>query len=230
MGAPMAFARNAEIYGENEPADYIYKVVSGTVRTYKVLADGRRQIGGFYLPGDIFGFEAGDDHTFSAEAVSDTKVLVIKRSAVVALAGRDGSIARELWALTARELRRVQDHVLLLIQTAQERVASFLLEMAATRTGGQCSRADDVAPGHRRLSRPHDRDGLADAYQPGKCRHHRGAVAGGEEPYRRRRRIVGMWKGPVWGPFVFQIVEFRTIGRQLWCGRHRYGRAGVFHD
>ncbi|MEJ2433330.1 MAG: cyclic nucleotide-binding domain-containing protein, partial [Pseudolabrys sp.] len=60
MGAPMPFSRNAEIYGENEPADYLYKVDSGAVRTYKVLNDGRRQIGSFYLPGDIFGLEVGD--------------------------------------------------------------------------------------------------------------------------------------------------------------------------
>src|SRR5437762_12216333 len=80
MGAPMSFPRNAEIYGENEPADYLYKVVSGTVRTYKVLADGRRQIGAFYLPGDIFGLEIGDEHTFSAEAIAESKVLVVKRS------------------------------------------------------------------------------------------------------------------------------------------------------
>src|SRR5262245_35521471 len=86
MGAPMAFARNAEIYGEGEPADYVYKVVSGTVRTYKVLSDGRRQIGAFYLAGDVFGLEMGEEHTFSAEAITDSKVLVIKRSAVVALA------------------------------------------------------------------------------------------------------------------------------------------------
>ena len=46
-GAPMAFSRNAEIYGENEPADYAYKVVSGSVRTYKIFDDGRRQIGAF---------------------------------------------------------------------------------------------------------------------------------------------------------------------------------------
>jgi CRP/FNR family nitrogen fixation transcriptional regulator len=130
MGAPMSFSRNAEIYGENEPAEYLYKVVSGTVRTYKVLADGRRQIGAFYLVGDIFGLETGDDHTFSAEAVSDAKVLVVKRSALVALAARDNDVARQLWALTARELGRVQNHILLLIQTAQERVAGFLLEMA----------------------------------------------------------------------------------------------------
>ena len=131
----MPFARNSEIYGENEPADYLYKVVSGTVRTYKVLVDGRRQIGAFYLPGDIFGLETGDDHTFSAEAITDCKIVVIKRSAVVALAARDNDVARQMWALTARELQRAQDHILVLIKSAQERVAGFLLEMADRAAG-----------------------------------------------------------------------------------------------
>jgi CRP/FNR family nitrogen fixation transcriptional regulator len=135
MGALMPFARNSEIYGENEPADYLYKVVSGTVRTYKVLVDGRRQIGAFYLPGDIFGLETGDDYTFSAEAITDCKIVVIKRSAVVALAARDNDVARQMWALTARELQRAQDHILVLIKSAQERVAGFLLEMADRAAG-----------------------------------------------------------------------------------------------
>ena len=136
MGALMPFARNAEIFGENEPADYLYKVVSGTVRTYKVLVDGRRQIGAFYLPGDIFGLETGDEHSFSAEAITDCKISVIKRSAVMALAAKDNDIARQMWALTARELHRVQDHIMVLIKSAQERVASFLLEMADRASGG----------------------------------------------------------------------------------------------
>ncbi len=130
MGASMSFARNAEIYGEGEPADYLYKVVSGTVRTSKILNDGRRQIGAFYLPGDIFGLEVGDDHAFSAEAIVESKILVIKRSALVGLAARDNDVARQLWTLTGRELARVQGHILLLVKTAQERVAGFLLEMA----------------------------------------------------------------------------------------------------
>ena len=130
MGASMSFARNAEIYGENEPAEYLYKLVSGTVRTSKILNDGRRQIGEFYLPGDLFGLEVGNEHAFSAEAITDAKVIVIKRSAVEALAARDNDVARQLWATTGRELQRMQDHILLLIKTAQERVAGFLLEMA----------------------------------------------------------------------------------------------------
>ena len=136
MGAQMFFPRNAEIYGEGEAAEYIYRVVSGSVRTYKLLADGRRQIGGFYLPGDMFGLEPGDEHTFSAEAIVESKVLVIKRSAVTALAKRDTEVARQLWNLTGRELRRGQDHILLLIKSAHERVATFLLEMAERVSAG----------------------------------------------------------------------------------------------
>jgi CRP/FNR family transcriptional regulator, nitrogen fixation regulation protein len=130
MGAMMSYPRNAEIFGENEPADYVYKVVSGAIRTYKILNDGRRQVSGFYLPGDIFGLQFADEHTFSAEAITDTKVLVVKRSALTSLAERDASIGKELLNLTSRELRRMQDRVLLLVKSAQERVASFLLEMA----------------------------------------------------------------------------------------------------
>src|SRR5215467_9179861 len=123
MGACLSFVANAEIYGENEPAEYLYKVVSGTVRTYKVLVDGRRQIGAFHLPGDIFGFETGDEHTFSPEAITDCKIIVIKRSAVMALAARDNDVARQMWELTARELARVQEHSLVLIKSAEGRVA-----------------------------------------------------------------------------------------------------------
>jgi CRP-like cAMP-binding protein len=131
MGAQMPFARNAEIYGEGEPAEYVYKLVRGTVRTSKILADGRRQIGAFYFPGDVFGLEVGDEHAFSAEAISDVIVLIAKRSVILARAARDSSVSQELWSATGNELRRMQDHLLLLIKSAEERVAGFLLEMAA---------------------------------------------------------------------------------------------------
>ena len=55
MGACIRFERGEEIFAEDEAADYIYKVVSGAVRLSKLMSDGRRQIGAFYLPGDIFG-------------------------------------------------------------------------------------------------------------------------------------------------------------------------------
>ncbi len=136
MGAPMRFARNSEIYGEDEPAEYLYQVISGTVRTYRMLDDGRRQIGAFYLPGDIFGVEAGEVHSSSAEAISDTQILVAKRSAVMARAEHQKDLARQLWMLTVQELQRVQQHSLALIKSAEERVAGFLLEMAGRNSAG----------------------------------------------------------------------------------------------
>jgi CRP/FNR family nitrogen fixation transcriptional regulator len=130
MGTPMSFARNVEIYGEKEPIDCIYKVISGSVRTCRVLMDGRRQIGAFYLAGDMFGLEGGEEHVFSAESVIDATVLVINRRTVVSLAAWDSEVGAQLWALMRDELQRAQKHVYLLIKTAPERVASFLLEMA----------------------------------------------------------------------------------------------------
>jgi CRP/FNR family transcriptional regulator, nitrogen fixation regulation protein len=131
MGSHMRFDPNEEICGEGEPAEYVYKVIKGAVRTYKILCDGRRQIGGFYLPGDIFGLDIGKEHQFSAEAINDVTVLVVRRSAIVSLAERDCDAARALWSFTGGELNRVQEHLLLLVKSAQQRVASFLLEMSA---------------------------------------------------------------------------------------------------
>jgi CRP/FNR family nitrogen fixation transcriptional regulator len=135
-GITISFARNGELYGQNEPADHIYKIISGTVRTYKIFSDGRRQIGAFYLAGDVFGLELGMAHTFSADAINGARVLVIKLGAVIELAEREHDVARRLWALTSRELLRAQDHSLLLMKTAQERVASFLIEMVARLPAG----------------------------------------------------------------------------------------------
>lgn len=138
IGNCMSFARNAEIFGEDEPADYFYKVVGGAVRISKLLSDGRRQIGAFYLPGEIFGLETDETHAFSAEAICDSQILVVKRSAFLAEATRDCAIVTEIWTQTMTHLQRAQNHMLLLgRKNAQERIATFLLEMAArlSRTG-----------------------------------------------------------------------------------------------
>lgn len=138
IGVTMQFGQDEEIYGEGETAEYIYKVKSGCVRTYKVLNDGRRQIGAFYLPGDVFGLEAGEAHTFSSEAVHPSSVVVVKRSVLNSRATGDSTLARQLLDLTVAELHRTQTHILLLIQTARQRVAGFLLEMASRdKNGGE---------------------------------------------------------------------------------------------
>jgi CRP/FNR family transcriptional regulator, nitrogen fixation regulation protein len=130
-GFVTSFERDEEIYGEREPADFVYKVVAGAVRTFRLLDDGRRQISAFYFPGDIFGLELGDEHAGSAEAVTECELALVRRSAVASRIEEDCAAARELWTVTSSELERARSHLLLLgRKTAAERVASFLLDMA----------------------------------------------------------------------------------------------------
>jgi CRP/FNR family transcriptional regulator, nitrogen fixation regulation protein len=124
------YSKDTEIFGHKEPAEYIYQVIEGAVRTHKLLSDGRRQIGAFHLPGDIFGLENGDFHRFTAEAIVDTTVRLVKRQSLEREARKDPAVVRTLLKMTTDNLRHVENHLLLLgRQFATERVAAFLLEM-----------------------------------------------------------------------------------------------------
>ena len=130
IGTDVPFARNAQVYGEGEPSTCLYKIMSGLARCYRMSPDGRRQIVAFYLPGDLFGFEIADHHTLSVEAVVDSRLCIVRKSALVIAMSRDDETSHELWLNISREIGRGQDHILQFGKPAQARVASFLLEMA----------------------------------------------------------------------------------------------------
>jgi CRP/FNR family nitrogen fixation transcriptional regulator len=130
VASEFTYRKDEEIYGEDEPAEYVYQVIRGAVRSYKLLSDGRRQIGAFHLPGDVFGLESGKTHRLTAEAIVDTTVRLVMRTSLEQAAQSDVRVARDLWTLTATELQHAENHMLLLgRKTAIERVATFLLEM-----------------------------------------------------------------------------------------------------
>lgn len=126
---PHLFAAGQEIYAQGDRASRLYRVEFGAVRLYRLLADGRRQISSFYLPGEIFGFETGDVHHFFADAVCATGLRALPRAGA---AERDPAIM----ASAVHCLVRTQEHLLVVgRQNAVERVAAFLLDMAE-RQGG----------------------------------------------------------------------------------------------
>ncbi|HXU99176.1 MAG TPA: helix-turn-helix domain-containing protein [Caulobacteraceae bacterium] len=130
-GFKIALNRNAEIFGEEEPADFLYKVLSGVVRTIRLISDGRRQIGAFYHAGDVFGLEHSRAHRFSAEAVVRCELAMVARAPIARLVAHDSAAAQQVALLTARQLDDIQDHLLLLgHKTATERVGGFLLKLA----------------------------------------------------------------------------------------------------
>lgn len=124
------YRAGTEIFGENEPAEYVYHVKTGAVRSYKLLADGRRQIGAFHLVGDIFGLENGRVHRFTAEAVVRTTVRLVRRQSLENAADHDTNVLHNLLSKTSSNLERAENHMILLgRKTALERVAAFLVDM-----------------------------------------------------------------------------------------------------
>jgi CRP/FNR family nitrogen fixation transcriptional regulator len=71
IGTRLSFSRNDEIYAEGDGSDCWYKVIAGTVRVCKLLADGRRHIAEFCFSGDCFGLDNTGERLYSAEAVDD---------------------------------------------------------------------------------------------------------------------------------------------------------------
>jgi CRP/FNR family nitrogen fixation transcriptional regulator len=137
-GTRMRFARNAEIFGEGEDADYIYRDVSGAVRTMRFTSDGRRQILGFHLPGEIFGIELTDTHTLTAEAVTPTEVVMVRRSLLEKASAEDPRAARCWLQHASHTLDEARDHALILGRKgAAERVAAFLLAISQRLLKGQ---------------------------------------------------------------------------------------------
>jgi CRP/FNR family nitrogen fixation transcriptional regulator len=123
-GVRMTYGRDEEIYGEDEASRYVYRVITGAVRTYRVLSDGRRQIVEFHTAGDVFGLEGEDRHALGAEAVRETTLQVMRREAFLQDQGSTMAINALL-----KKFQRAQAHMLLLGRhTACERVAAFLLD------------------------------------------------------------------------------------------------------
>jgi len=124
------YGKGTQIFGQAEPANYIYQVIEGAVLSHKRLSDGRRQIGALHLPGDIFSLGNSDFHRFTAEAIVDTTVRLVKRQSLERVARTDPAMARSLLTMTTDNLQHVENHMLLLgRKTSRERVAAFLLEM-----------------------------------------------------------------------------------------------------
>jgi CRP-like cAMP-binding protein len=130
FGTTLHLARDADIHAEGDAAEYCYRVVTGCVRTVRLLEDGRRQVGEFLLAGDLFGLEDAGTYDFSAEAVTEAVVRRYPRRMVEAMAETRPALSRRLRELMQAGLRVAHSRILLLgRKTASERIASFLAEM-----------------------------------------------------------------------------------------------------
>jgi CRP/FNR family nitrogen fixation transcriptional regulator len=128
FGTTISVPRDHQIQAQGDPSVHIWRVLAGCVRTVKLLEDGRRHVGEFLFPGDLFGSEITGACDLAAEAVTDLVLRRYKWRMVESLAQSHAGLAGRLREISVRRLRTAQNHLVLLgRKTATERVASFLI-------------------------------------------------------------------------------------------------------
>ena len=116
------------LFAEGDIVSHVYRVETGAVALFKVLADGRRQIVGFAYPGDLIGLGAEGEHAMNAQAIKPTRLRCLPMAGLHRSVAQDPALGFKLYQALARELASARDLMLTTGQrNATERVVSFLL-------------------------------------------------------------------------------------------------------
>ena len=123
------------LFAEGDPTTHLFRVETGAISLYKVLADGRRQVVGFAYPGDLIGLGAQGDRVMNAQAIKPTRVRCLPVATLHQSAAKDPTLGFMLYEALARELAATRDLMLTTGQrSATERVVGFLLALSRRNT------------------------------------------------------------------------------------------------
>lgn len=146
LGWTLSLRPGQTIFHEGDPVSRVFTVTRGSVKLYKLLPDGRRQVTGFMFPGDFLGISLDDEHAVSAEALEDVQLCWFPRSRFGEFVDAHPQMERRLYCLAAHELGAAREQMVLLgRKTALERLATFfiqLLDRAERSGGGEASSFD----------------------------------------------------------------------------------------
>jgi CRP-like cAMP-binding protein len=129
-GSNIRVPRDRALFWEGDEASQCYRIIAGAVRICKVMADGRRQVSDFLLPGDLIGFDLNFTHRSTAEAIVDCVVRVYPKPQLERIVDESPRMARQMLHLAYDRLSLAQHQMVTLARkTAMERLASFLLTL-----------------------------------------------------------------------------------------------------
>ncbi len=125
--------KGATLYRAGDPLRSLYAVRIGSFKTSVLSVDGREQVTGFQIPGEILGLDAisTDQHACNAFALEDSEVCPIHFAHLEKLAQELPSLQHNLNKILSREI--VRDHDMLLMlgnMNSDERLAAFLLNLS----------------------------------------------------------------------------------------------------
>lgn len=129
----MRVRRKSTLYRPGDRFTSLYAIRLGTFKTLVLAEDGREQITGYHLAGEVLGVDgAGDDHyTSQAVALEDSEVCVVPFAELDRLAVEIPALRHNLFRLASRDLCREHNMMLLLgSRPAEERLTLFLLDVA----------------------------------------------------------------------------------------------------
>ncbi len=133
VGVRRHIDRKAYLYRNGDPFNALYAIRTGFFKTTITAADGRDQVTGFQMAGEILGFEGivNDQHPCDAVALEDSEVCVIPFEMLQSLSHEITALARHVHKIMSREI--VRDHGVMMLlgsMNAEERLAGFLLNLA----------------------------------------------------------------------------------------------------
>lgn len=126
-------SRGECLYHAGAPFQSIYVVRTGSIKTYTIDVEGREQITGFRMPGELIGLDAvaTDVHGSTAEALESASVCEIPYGQLVELAAEVPNLVRQIMRHMSQEILNDEEHLNLLGKKgAEERLAALLVAFA----------------------------------------------------------------------------------------------------
>jgi len=130
----MPLQKSEHLFREKDRFSSIYAVRSGVIKTYRLTDDGREQITGLYLPGEIFGMDgiSLNAHSCSALALETSAVCEIPFASLEVLSQKVQNLQRHFFQLMSREITEEQQLITLLSKNnAEERIAALMLSISS---------------------------------------------------------------------------------------------------
>ena len=125
---PLTLDRRKTLFHQGDEAQNVYVVTSGTLRLYQMLADGRRQVIGFAIAGDLLGFPLAEHNDYSADALDSVYLCQFPRQDFIQFLSQGSHLLSALLAVTHDELSRAREQIALISQkNAERKMAQFLL-------------------------------------------------------------------------------------------------------
>jgi CRP/FNR family transcriptional regulator len=133
IGSRARLKKGESLYRAGEPFHALYAVRLGSLKTTVLAEDGREQVAGYHMLGDIIGLDGigTDRHGCQATALEDTEVCVMQFAHLEDLARKVPALQHNLHKFLAREITRDHNVMLLLgSMRAEERLAVFLVNLS----------------------------------------------------------------------------------------------------